>query len=94
MHNLVSDRHKMNEVAQSLQGSRVSSCPVIKKNADDFYNNLYKWTQDAGKKEPRLKAIVMRDQEIGMIARHFADAKGGCDEWVIERLFDDIASLG
>ena len=51
MHNLVSDRHKMNEVAQSLQASRVSSCPVIKKNADDFYNNLYRWTQDPGKKD-------------------------------------------
>ena len=51
MYNLVTDRHKMNEVAQSLQAKCDSPCPIIRRNADDLYNNLYKWTQDAGKKD-------------------------------------------
>ena len=54
MYNLVTDRHKMNEVAQSLQAKSElcdSPCPTIRRNANDLYNHLFKWQQEAGKKD-------------------------------------------
>ena len=41
-----------------------------------------------------LTAIVMRHQETGMIAGHLVQKKGVSDDWIVEKLVDDISSWG
>ena len=48
----------------------------------------------AASTESKLTAIVMQDPEIGMIAARMVECKGASDDWVVNKLVEDLAGLG
>ena len=45
-------------------------------------------------KGEKIRAVVMRDHDTGMIAAHLIERKGDSDEWLVKRLVLDIADWG
>jgi len=50
--------------------------------------------EDSEDAEAQTKAIVMRHQGTGMLVGHMVERKGDKDQWVVQRLVDDLASWG
>ena len=85
-------RARGREDAHKRIETRMNGKPIIVMDYKSFGANLE--DEDDQSEQEKLKAIVMRDQETGMVSSHLVESKGVKDTWVIEKLVEDIADWG
>ena len=67
--------------------------PMISIDYKSFGECMEALTND-GPAEEKIRAVVMRDHNTGMLAGHLIKCKGDSDEWLVKRLTSDIADWG